>query len=329
MSGYKVSVIVPIYGVEKFIRKCVDSLMRQTLREVEFVFVDDASTDHSVDILNEVLSEYPQRRGDVTVLRHPLNLGLPSARNTGMNVVKGEYVYHCDADDYLEPNMLETLYRAAGDINADIAYCDFWLTFESNERLMRNPAFSSAFEMLVKGFLSGRMKFNVWNKLVKRRLYKENGIIFPDGHPMGEDMTMICIASYAKEVACVPLPLYHYVKTNGGAYSNNLSEKNINDIVFNVERVSSFLRERFGDSLEKELSFFKLSNKLPFIISDEPEQFKRWQELWPEANAFIMQNTNQPLRTRLVQLAADQGWFWAVKMYYTLVYRFVYGAVYK
>lgn len=108
---YKVSVIIPIYKVEPFVARCAQSLMEQTLTDVEYIFVDDASPDNSIAVLRKVITKYPERSNYVKVLTHTENKGLPAARNTGLAVAQGEYIFHCDSDDFVEPDMLEQLYR--------------------------------------------------------------------------------------------------------------------------------------------------------------------------------------------------------------------------
>lgn len=175
--------------------------MKQTLGDVEFIFVDDASPDDSVAKLEGVLARYPSRR--CSILHHEANSGLPSSRRTGMGAATGEYVYNCDSDDWVEPDMLESMYRAAQENDADFVYCDFYLSFESNERYMHNPKYDSPDVMLREGFLRGATKYNVWNKLIRRSLY--DGIEFPVEHfKGGEDMIMIEILAKARSVAYVP-----------------------------------------------------------------------------------------------------------------------------
>lgn len=324
-----ISVIIPVYNVASFIRKNVRSLLGQTLEDAEFVFVDDATPDDSISIIKEELDNYPQRKNQVKIIRHDVNRGLPAARNTGMANATGEYIYHCDSDDYLEPDMLESLYRAAMENDADIAYCDFFLSFEKNERYMSNPAYSTAEEMLCKGFLGGMMKYNVWNKLIRRSLYTENSIFFPEGHSMGEDMTIIQIAAVADKVQYVPKALYHYVKLNEGAYSNSYSKQKLDDIRYNVDRTVNFLHEKFGNSFEKEVSLFKLSIKLPFLISSDRDMHQLWKAWYPEANRYVNANPDLPLRTRMLQIMAANGQWWYVSLYYKLVYKILYGVIYK
>lgn len=325
----KISVIIPIYKVRNFIERCVCSLFEQTLQDVEYIFVDDASPDDSIDILKSCVERYPERASYVHILVHELNQGLPAARNTGLSIARGEYAFHCDSDDFVEKDMLEEMYKVAKEKDADIVYSDFYLSFEKNERYMSNPAYETADSMLRQGLLGGNMKYNVWNKLVRRSLYTDNDIIFPAGHAMGEDMTMIRLAACAKSVAYVPKAFYHYVKLNANAYSATMSERHMIDIRFNVDQTVAFLEKKFGNTLDKEIAFFKLNTKLPFLITDDSSQYEVWKEWWPEANKYICENKQQAFRTRLVQWFAAKGQFWAVKLYFKVVYKLVYGVIYR
>ena len=325
----KVSVIIPVYNVSAFISCNVRSLLSQTLQEVEYIFVDDATPDDSIDILYDNLENFPSRKDSVKVIRHKVNKGLPAARNTGLALAQGEYVYHCDSDDWVEPEMLETMYNTAKAADADIVYCDFFLSFEKKERYMSNPKYETAEDMLKKGFLGGIMKYNVWNKLVRRSLYVDNGIVFPEGHPMGEDMTMIQLAALGDNVAYVPHAFYHYVKLNEGAFSHSYSQKKLDDIRYNVDRTVSFLEGKFGESLEKEISLFKLSIKLPFLLTGNKDMFKLWREWYPEADKIVCSNKDQPCRTRLLQWMASRGQWWYVLVYFRIIYKYIYGIIYK
>lgn len=326
---YKVSVIVPIYNVERFITRCVETLMEQTLPEVEFIFVNDATPDNSWNILNEVLKKYPARCSDVILLEHDLNKGLPAARNTGLGIAHGEYIFHCDSDDFVEPDMLETLYNEALKNDADIVWCDWFLSFEKSERYMKQPSFTNAKDAL-KAMLGGGMKYNVWNKLVRRSLYVENNISFPAGHGMGEDMTMMLLFAYASNVVYLPKAFYHYVKTNSGAYTQNHSKRNLKDLKYNVERIEKFLHQFYGNSLDKEIAFLKLDVKFPFLIMGTSiQQYKEWTNLYPEANKYICQNNYISFRSRVLEWFAWKKQWWIVRLYYWIVIKFVYGVIYK
>ena len=316
----KVSVITPIYKVEAFIERCTTTLMEQTLREVEYIFVDDATPDRSIQILEEVVARYPERKEQVRIVHHEKNKGLPTARNTGLMLATGEYIFHCDSDDYVEPTMLEELYNATKEKNADIVWCDWYLTFAENERYMKQPSFDTPIDAL-KAMLCGGMKYNVWNKLVRRSLYTDNHIEFPAGYGMGEDMTMMMLFAHAQKIAYVPKAYYHYIKTNTNAFSQTYSDKHLMELKHNVQRIIDYMQKVYGGALEKELNFFKLDVKFPFLIAG---QYKRWEEWYPEANTYILQNKTVSARTRYIQWLASNKQYWIVGMYSWILNNIVY-----
>lgn len=326
----KISVIIPIYGVEQFIGRCAESLMCQTLKEgVEFIFVDDATPDRSIGVLEEMLQRYPARKAQIILLRHEANQGLPAARNTGLAVARGEYIFHCDSDDYVEADMLETLYDTAVQQQADMVWCDWYLTFAESERYMKQPQYATAEEAL-KAMLAGGMKYNVWNKLVRRSLYTDNHIAFPAGYGMGEDMTMIRLAACAQRVAYVPRAFYHYVKTNAGSFCQTYSERHLKELQHNVSETAQFLLHHCGKEWEREVAFLKLEAKFPFLISDGTGgEYRRWKEWYPEANAYILQNRFVSLRSRIVQWLAAHGQMWAVWLYNKVVMQWMYKLIYR
>lgn len=322
----KISVIVPIFGVQEFIGRCVTSLFNQTMKDVEFIFVNDATQDRSMDILKDVISKYPDR--NVMVIEHDQNRGLPDARNTGLKSANGKYVFHCDADDYVEPEMLATLYSKAEQYNADVVWCDWFLTFMQNERYMSEPEYSNV-QDAVCGMLSGTMRYNVWNKLIKRSLYVDNNIVFPSGYAMGEDMTMIRLIACARRIVYAKGAFYHYVRTNSNAYTKTFNRKALTDLHRNVDATLAFIEDFFPEKFINEKNYFKLNAKLPFLITNESNMYKVWEKWYPESNAFILYNRKQPLYTRLLQWMAWRGHFWFVKLYYYVLIRFRYGFVYK
>lgn len=323
-----ISVIVPIYKVENFIQRCVTTLLEQDMEGVEYIFVDDATPDRSIEILEQVIKKYPQKLPLIRIVRHSVNKGLPAARNTGLEYARGEYIYHCDSDDYVEKNMLSDLYAAAHANDADIVWCDWMLTFEKNERYMKQPCFTTSVDA-VKAMLSGAMKFNVWNKLVRHSLYIDNNISFPSGYGMGEDMTMIRLFANANRIAYVNKAFYHYVQQNSGAFSKTYSQRHLDELKHNVDSLINYLQKIYGDSLRCEYAFLKLDVKFPFLISSDSRKYQLWKEWYPEANPFILLNKSISVRSRYLQWFAFKNQFWLVWLYYQVVHRFIYGIVYR
>lgn len=130
----KVSVIIPVYNVEKYIEKCAESLFNQSLIELEFIFVDDCSQDRSLLLLT-VLDKYPYRKKQVKILVHENNLGVSQSRQDGLDIATGEYIIHCDPDDWVATNMYETMYMQAKKHSADIVFCN--VVVESDSKWIR------------------------------------------------------------------------------------------------------------------------------------------------------------------------------------------------
>lgn len=324
-----VSIIVPIYNVEKHIESCVRSLMQQTYRDIEYIFVDDASPDGSIDVLHRVLSDFPRRREQFKLVVHEKNKGLPAARNTGLARASGTYIYHCDSDDWVEATMVSDLVDALERKKADIAYCDFYLSFHKNERYMRQPGFDSA-QNAMAAMLGGSMKYNVWNKLVKRSLYVEHDISFPEGKGMGEDMTMIKLFAQAERIAYLPKAYYHYMQTNPNAFTKSFKESHLDEVLENAQDIIRYLEVRFGkEKFLKEIHYFKLNVKLPLLFSGESEMFSAWRALFPDSDAFIKSNPQFSKRTKFIQWAAIRKQDWIVRLYNFVLFRVIYGVIYK
>lgn len=328
MEDIKVSVIIPVYGVESFIGRCAESLLNQTLDNVEFIFVNDATPDNSVNIIKQVISKYPQRADYCKIITHEENRGLPSARNTGLAHSTGDYIFHCDSDDYVEPTMLEDMYHAAIENKADIVWSDWYLTYAKTERYMHQPSYDTPLDA-IKSMLSGGMKFNVWNKLVRRTLYSNNNICFPNGCGMGEDMTMIMLFVHAKKVMHLPKAYYHYVKLNSGAFSQTYSNKHLEELQCNVQRIEQYIRAHYGVELDREIAYLKLDVKFPFLISDDANKHKLWKAWYPEANRYIEKTQYISIRSYILQRLAAANQFWLISIYYKIVYKFIYNILYK
>ena len=328
MSDIAVSIIVPVYRVEKYIERCVRSLFEQTLENVEYIFVDDSSPDQSMAILHQLIKEYEQKDLLVKIVSHEHNKGLPSARNTGLAQATGEYIFHCDSDDWVEKDAMEKMFLAAQSNQADIVWSDWFLSFQKNERYMQQKGTETPVDC-IKAMLSGRMKYNVWNKLVKRSLYIDHQIRFPDGFGMGEDMTMIRLFSFAEKVSYLPVACYHYVQLNTGSFTKATSDSHLSQVLHNADCTIEFIRNRYGAQLETELQFFKLNIKLPFLITNDKNSYLRWLEWYPEANNYINRNKMFSQRVRFIQWAATKRQFWIIRLYYYVIVKVVYGIIYK
>lgn len=314
---YDVSVIVPIYNVSHYISRCALSLMEQSLGNIEYIFIDDCTPDNSIDILLSIIDKYPDRRKDIKIIKHEKNLGLPAARNTGLELADGKYIFHCDSDDYLEHDMLAKMFYTAEKFTADIVYSDYYINYEADEVYVPQHSYTTGCEMM-KASLQMDLIYNVWNKLVRRNLYAENNIRFPSGHTYGEDMTMILLMANASKVSHISEPLYHYIRTNSNAITKKISRSDLGDLKYNTDIVCDFLFDNKDFNCNEELVAFKIKCKWQLLFSADKSLYDLWNEWYPEVTQYIMtyKSTQTNLRIRLVELLASKRMYRAVYWHY-------------
>jgi glycosyltransferase involved in cell wall biosynthesis len=175
----KVSVIIPVYKAEQYIEKCARSLFEQTLDDIEFIFIDDCTPDNSIDILKCLIRDYPHRKSQVKIIHNEENKGISTTRNIGLNNSTGEYIIHCDSDDWIDDDLYEKLYLKAIEEKSDIVLCDF-IREESGNLKIRKEFLNENVEEYVKAILTTKLSPYLWNKLVSRNLYLKYNIFFPD-----------------------------------------------------------------------------------------------------------------------------------------------------
>lgn len=247
---YQVSVIIPIYKVEKYIERCARSLFKQTLESIEFIFVDDCSPDNSITILRNVLNEYPNRISATKIIKHERNRGLAAARNTGRDIAQGEYLISCDSDDWVEENMYELMYQKAQQTNADIVICDWEEVYATTKkRIFTNPPTDNI--KCVAALLSGKIHGSVVNKLIKKSLYTKNNIQCKEGMNFCEDLYVTYrLLYFAQSIAYINLPLYHYNQTNLNSYSSTRLSKTSQQGLIELSRaVKNFFEEQKEENI--------------------------------------------------------------------------------
>lgn len=209
----KVSVIIPVYNVENYLRKCLNSLVNQTLKDIEIIVVNDGTLDNSQEIIDEYVKKYPKKV--VSIIQE--NGGQGAARNTGLLHAKGEYIGYVDSDDYVEENMYEELYKKAKEEDSDIVIC-------GNNVVKENYEFLSK-EDVDKEFLLGKMA--VWNKIYKKNIIVDNKIQFRSKVWYEDlDFTMKVYFS-SKKISYVDKPLYNYLLREGSTMNNNNIKRNL------------------------------------------------------------------------------------------------------
>lgn len=224
MEDKKVSILVPVYGVEKYIKRCARSLFEQTYDNIEYIFVDDCTQDRSIDILEEVLEEYPNREKQVKILHHVKNRGLSASRNTALDASTGDYLMHVDADDYLHVDAIALLIKHIGLSQLII----FSYSIVRNEKVIPVHVQSESKTSLISKYLLNRTPASMWNKFYDAKFYKSIGIRSVEGLNQGEDYAVVPrIIEKAQTIQWLDECLYYYEQSNIQSYSNNIRVRDI------------------------------------------------------------------------------------------------------
>lgn len=291
----KVSIVIPVYGVEAYIEKCARSLFEQTLEDIEYIFVDDCSPDRSIEILKCVLLEYPLRKNQVTIICTPHNSGLAAVRKYGIENATGDYIATCDSDDWPSANMYEKLYNKAIVTSSDLVVCDYYEIDDlGNTRIVTKNIENYDKESILREVLTTYRLNQVWCSLVKRDLYKK--IIFPLGSQSEDKVFMIQLYHYCTKLSYLSEPLYYY-RYNPTSISNSITKEKVikryNDLLLNREIILQFAsKENLISRNKKYFDAFKFKTKdILLTYKDDYECRKLWRESYPEVNRIILFNS--------------------------------------
>lgn len=307
---YKVSVIVPVYNTEDYIDRCVKSLLEQSLQELEIIIVDDCSNDNSIDYLRKLIEKYPERRPHVKIIGHEVNLGLPSARNSGLKESTGQYVIFCDSDDWVNTTMYEEMYNLAIKEDADIVACNMWI---DRENTRKEDKYSYSYEdkfTLKNMYLLNGVYSSLCNKLVKKTLYTDWNIEPLDGVFMWEDFSVSFRLRFnSNKTLILPKSHYHYMINNGQSMSN-FSEQKIKDQLFCANYFESYLKKHAGGDFESyhmAVSYVKFMSKLGYFANKKTLDLVKWKTVFPESNSSIFKYKRIPLLRRVLFFFALHG----------------------
>lgn len=271
-----ISVIIPIYNVEKYLSECLDSVINQTYRNIEIILVDDGSTDNSSFICNE----YAKTDQRIKVVRQN-NKGLVGARKSGLSIASGEIATFVDSDDWINLNMYEEMVRVMVESEADIVTSGLireYGTYSINEKEEVRPGvyYGDELQSVIKCNLIDKNKFfksnisiHIYNKLFERNLLLSNELLIPEDISVGEDAACVypCVLESDK-IAIINKSFYHYRIRN----SSIMGQSNASDLI-KIKRLYQYLNKRFQEYPDK----FELNEQLRlliiyFILLTSPEE---------------------------------------------------------
>ena len=206
-----VTIAVPVYRVEPFIERCARSLFEQTYDNLEFVFVDDATPDNSIQVLERVILDYPERAPHVRILHHEANRGLVQTRNTLVENAKGDFICHVDSDDWMELNAVELLVSRQLETGADIITGNAYIHNENGKGVYRSGGWNLDKETMLEKLLKGELSVELWRKLISRKLYVEHEVKGDTDISYLEDYLVFPrLVYFAESVAGIENYIYHY-----------------------------------------------------------------------------------------------------------------------
>lgn len=320
MTNPLVSIIIPVYGVEDYIARCARSVFRQTYQNLEIIFVDDCTPDNSIGVLRAVMEEYPERKAQVKILKHDHNLGLSAARNTGLEAATGEYIFHCDSDDWMDDVLVEHLMEKVLDEGFDLVYSDYYETYLDKELRIAQDVGTNG-ENCVIAMLYGKLRGCNWSRIIKSTLYTENNIKYVEKANMHEDIgTMLRIFAVANKIGYVNEAHYHYIQYNGNSLLSSSGSSKKRRIA-TLQRIKNtcvaldFLKQKgYNDGKFQAAANYFMQYQKFSLIDESTYSLKKWIVTFPESDSSIWRIRHFTVNIKLLLTWLHYHQIWLYKL---------------
>lgn len=317
-----VSVLVPVYGVEKYIEKCCRTLFEQTYSNIEYIFVDDCSPDNSIPILLQVLKEYPERISCTKVIRHEKNKGLAGARNTAIAHARGEYITHVDSDDYLDRDAISQLINVAQRTKSDVVVFDMKHVYidkiyEEHQRISIDKV------AYIKQLLSHKVQVGVCGKLYKRNLFNDFGVNFVENLNFGEDYVVTPrIMYHAENIFYYDRCLYYYTHVNSSSYTLSYKPQNIADLKRAIDILSSFFSQKeMKNEYDLTIREARLQAKVQILIAICLHRKTMWRYLPEAKELYLGERATISMSYKFVLWLSNLNWDTLLYLYVGIGFR--------
>ncbi len=318
-----VSITVPVYCVEKYIERCARSIMEQTYTNLEVIFVDDCSPDHSIEILQKVVSDYPQR--NVKIVRQDRNRGLAAARNKGLSVATGEYIMFADSDDWIEPDQIEMMVGVIDKRGLDVVYCDYFEDYPDHEDFVNQNSGDDNIDC-IRAMLTGKMHGSLCNKIYRMSALRESGIREIEGANMYEDICLnLRFFATTKKIGYLHKAFYHYTQNVSNSITHDIvnidkKRKTALQKIHNAAVASEYLiKKGLAHLVAHEMNEWKLLIKNELIQDNSEYSLLRWIVTFPEADSAIWYAPCMSFNYRLLLMWLHLRWVWAYKSHVRLL----------
>ncbi len=307
----RISILIPIYNAEKYIGKCLDSVFGQTYSPIEFVFVDNYSTDNSLTILENKIMQYGICEDDYKIIKHDKNEGIAVSRNDCIDNATGDYILFVDSDDWIEKDMVEQLVSATSEGSIDIVGSDFYQENPDGTSLYVMETFSDICHDNMLMALNYNISSVLWKLLIKRSLFVN--IHFTPYLDIVEDyIVTIKLYQHATTFAAVHKGLYHYV-----IYQDSTSNKRLNSIKSHIKGVSiieGYLKQEglYDAEVEQRLLLRKFNIKSNYLTKSLLD-YDAYIHTFPEANR-MWRYMNYTGKERMKFWLAEHGFYSLLKL---------------
>lgn len=298
-----ISVIIPFHNVEQYIEKCAISLLEQTYPYIEYVFINDCSTDSSLIILTKTINRYPKRKYQVKILSNSENKGTAYTRNLGLSIASGYYIGWVDADDWIDSNMYEILLKNMIYHNADLVWCDYFHEyFDTSHKVSASLQQENKIQFLQKYLITSQTF--LWNTLAQKDLYKSNKISFCNGCNMWEDYNVSTKLHYfARKSLHIDQALYHYQQTNQKSLCKTMNyESNISQLENALELYNFFSDKNLFHEIKRQLLYRVLLAKQFYLYNDK--DITKYVSICPECSRYILSCPFYGFKAKLVEWLA-------------------------
>lgn len=305
-----VSIITPIFKSQEYIEACTRSLFEQTYKDIEYIFVDDAGGDRSIEILERVMQDYPHRREQVTIIRHDVNRGSALSREAGLQAAHGDYVIHVDSDDTVDHNFIDTLATAVIENNADVAICNIYTGETRHNKFVINDELCKDPYSLVASVLAGMLHASLCNKLFRHTIFIDNDIHFSKDINMYDDKSVVFRALYyCNKIVAIDKDLYFYNRNNRNSITHKTRKSSeVVSALALVKLVDSFFADKqLSTTAEKNIQsgITRLKNTIAGMLLNHVS-IKNYREeiekLGPFQREVFLNQTNIPLHYKVALL---------------------------
>lgn len=315
-----ISILIPIYKVEKYIERCLHSVLGQTYDNIEYIFIDDCSPDKSMRILEEVVKQYPDKRNFVKVISHTENKGIAQTRNELLGIAKGEYCIFIDSDDFIELNTMEILYNKARETDAEIIRYNYYENYGEGKYIVVKNEEAQNREQLLKIAISSLSGVDsMWKLFVKRSLYVDYCLSFENGINACEDYIMsVKLFYFSKNTIDILDVLYYYTVVGNFDSCTKNYELFLDDRMKAIASVKNFL-EQEGILSEYASALYAriIICKQAYLINKDCFDLHRYYSLYPEANK-AWRKFNYGKRERLLFVLAEHKMSLLIRLFYWL-----------